>query len=196
MTTETQPDAHTQQLAQALANTMGIPVSIVAQNGRYLIQDDADLACYGGRANIVATFVPDDDVPTDNPDVDSTPGTYGPNPPRAVTAQSIAIEAKLTVCGYCEDIHHIQACPTLRQALHAEVWQGADLGRGLCQMRWRNHAGFVALLSEATPARLVEYAQSYLLFLASTSSTNLTVHEVLTSWTRELRGERALQVAA
>jgi hypothetical protein len=174
----TQPDHVTAHTAQRLANNTGVPTYVVMQHGHFLIQDDADLDCYGGRADVVATYQP-----------------------MAVTRQSQSIEAKLTVCGYCAGIHHIQQCPTLRNAVLAPVWKGADLGRGLCQLLWRNHAGFVQLLSNATPARLVEYAESYLMFLAIRSSTNLTVREVLARWAREIGSDRgpaemALQAAA
>lgn len=122
--------------------------------------------------------------------------------PRAQTLQSIAIEAKLATCGYCAGIHHVQACPELHHALHTERWIGADLGRGLCQMLWRNHAGFVALLLEATPGRLVEYALSYQAFIrANKPDSDLTVNDVLVSWRRAMGGDRgpaapALRVAA
>jgi hypothetical protein len=171
-----QPDLITTSLAQSLANVISAPVYVVAQNGAYLIQDDANLDCYGGRAQVVATYRP-----------------------LAVTRQSQAIEARLSVCGYCQGIHHIQQCPTIHNAVRAKVWKSADLGRGLCQMLWRDHAGFVQLLSDASPARRVEYAESYLMFLASRSSTNLTVREVLATWAREMGGDRgpaAMSVAA
>lgn len=120
--------------------------------------------------------------------------------PLAQTLQSRAIEAKLTTCAYCAGIHHIQICPSLRAALRADVWQGADLGRGLCQMRWRNPHGFVALLLSVTPQRLLEYALSYQAFIkANTPDSDLTMNDVLVSWRRAMQGDRgpaAMSVAA
>jgi hypothetical protein len=47
-----------QKLAQSLANITRVPTHVVAQDGRYLIQDDADIDCYGGRAAIVTSYQP------------------------------------------------------------------------------------------------------------------------------------------
>jgi len=169
------------RLAQALANTIKAPTYVVEHAGTYLIQDDDDLAVY-----------------QDDDDLARIVASFQPQPPHAVTAQSIAIEAKLTTCGYCQGIHHIQQCPSLSRALRAESWVGADLGRGLCQMLWRNHAGFVELLLGATPARLVEYAESYIAFLRDyRPGSNVTVPEVLSIWAREMgRGPAMLERAA
>jgi hypothetical protein len=112
---------------------------------------------------------------------------------RAVTLQSLAIEARITTCAYCRGIHHIQKCQALRHAVFAEVWKGADLGRGLCQLRWRNHDGFdgfTQLLANATPARLVEYAESYVAFIRENRpESSLTTHEVLDRWLPLIGGD-------
>jgi hypothetical protein len=106
-----------------------------------------------------------------------------PDRPRAVTLQSLAIEAKIVTCGYCRGIHHIQKCPALRHAVSVASWVGVDLGRGLCQLRWRNHDGFTQLLESVTPARLVEYAESYVAFIKDNRpESSLTTHEVLDRW--------------
>lgn len=211
-----------QRLAQSLANITRVPTHVVSDHGRYLVQDEADIDCYGGRAAIVATFAPapPDDAPGDDCP-DHGPYEEGDDCPKcsachtndyppsssaafciacanarrfgfnsrfsaarhAVTLQSQAIEAKLVTCGYCKGMHHIQRCPTLRSALRADAWVGADLGRGLCQLRWRNHADFVQLLERATPARLVQYAESYIGFIrANRPESTLTTHEVLSRW--------------
>jgi hypothetical protein len=77
----------------------------------------------------------------------------------AVTRQSLAIEAKLTTCGYCTGIHHIQKCPELRDHVRASDadWRIA-VGRKLCAMFWREHTAFVALLLSASPDQLLMYA--------------------------------------
>jgi hypothetical protein len=124
--------------------------------------------------------------------------------PRAVTLTSIAIESRIFICGYCKGIHHVQTCPALRAALFAPVWTGVELGRGLCQMLWCNHAGFVELLTSATPARLREYAESYIAFLRDyRPDCDVTVFEVLDKWSAIISrgGDRgpagmAMQVAA
>ena len=59
--------------------------------------------------------------PTSNPDIDNTPIVEGPSPMRAVSAQSIAIEARLTTCGYCAGIHHLQRCPEVRGLVMSDV---------------------------------------------------------------------------
>jgi hypothetical protein len=241
-----------ERLAQSLANITRVPTYVIEQNGRHLIQDDADIDCYGGRADVVATFQPTLEVnwnsgtasATEPPpgfpeDDDGSPDGGGPPrafptcracntsdfPPsailpgmcigcanarhfdlpnrfaaiaeadrrRAQTKQSREIEARLTVCAYCQGIHHIQNCPMLRNAVFAPTWVGADLGRGLCQMRWRNASGFVQLLESATPARLVEYAESYIAFIrANRPESTLTTHEVLKRWTPLIGGEPAM----
>jgi hypothetical protein len=164
-----------QSLAQLLATNMQTPTYVVAQDGSYLVQDDADLAAYyDGRATIVATYAP-----------------------LAVTRQSQAIDAKLTTCGYCRGIHHIQKCPILHHAVFAEHWTGADLGRGLCQLLWRNHAAFVQLIAEAHPARLIEYAESYIAFIRDNRpESTLTTHEVLSRWLPLVNGRGPAGAAA
>lgn len=122
--------------------------------------------------------------------------------PLAVTLQSIAIESKINTCANCSGIHHIQSCPELLTPLLVESWTGINLGRGLCRMRRENYTNFVQLLSEATPARLVEYAVSYLEFIRNYNPASLlTVPHVLKAWGRTLSGDRgpaapAMQVAA
>jgi hypothetical protein len=54
---------------------------------------------------------PEDDNEGDEPPVYPAPGG------RAVTLQSLAIEARITTCAYCRGIHHIQKCPQLRHAV-------------------------------------------------------------------------------
>jgi hypothetical protein len=197
-----------QKLAQALANTTKVPTYVVAQDSRYLIQDDADIDCYGGRADIVASYQSqvigpppfEDPLPSDAPgDNDSIPGDERP---RSVSLQSLAIESRIVTCAYCRGIHHIQKCPQLRHAVFVASWIGVDLGRGLCQLRWRNHDGFTQLLANATPARLVEYAESYVAFIRENRpESSLTTHEVLDRWLPLIGGDPgpaapAMQVAA
>jgi hypothetical protein len=86
----------------------------------------------------------------------------------AVTRQSLAIEARLAVCGNCQGIHHIQHCPEIHARLAAEPvsltdrpWYDVTLGRELCRMKWRNFQAFVALLLSVPTEHLVIYAASY-----------------------------------
>lgn len=51
--------ARAQRLAQALANTIKAPVSVIAEGERYFIRDSADLDCYGAGDAVVATYEPD-----------------------------------------------------------------------------------------------------------------------------------------
>jgi len=182
------PDlTNAKRLAQSLANTTKSPICVVREGEKFYIRDAADLACYGSTT-IVATYQPrDDDDRVDVENEPESPPVYPAPNGRAHTLQSIAIEARLTVCGYCQGIHHIQACPSLLNAVFTKQWVGADLGRGLCQMRWRNHAGFVELLLQATPARLVEYALSYQAFIKTQKpDSDLTINDVLISWRRAM----------
>jgi hypothetical protein len=127
---------------------------------------------------------PEDDNEGDEPPVYPAPGG------RAVTLQSLAIEARITTCAYCRGIHHIQKCPQLRHAVFVASWIGVDLGRGLCQLRWRNHAKFTQLLESVTPARLVEYAESYVAFIKDNRpESSLTTHEVLDRWLPLIGGD-------
>lgn len=52
-------DPVTAHTAQCLANRLQTPAYVVAQHGHFLIQDDADLEVYGGRADVVATYQPE-----------------------------------------------------------------------------------------------------------------------------------------
>jgi hypothetical protein len=160
-----------ERLAQSLANITRVPTHVVAQNGAYLVQDEADLDCYGGRAAIVASFQPE--------------------PPRAVTVQSIIIESKITTCANCQGIHATYKCPELWTVLRLESWTGAELGRALCRLRWRDFTDFIDLLLSAAPTRVLEYAMSYQAFIRENNpASTLTINEVLTVWSREMRGER------
>jgi hypothetical protein len=144
-----------------------------------------------------ATASADPPAPEPNPLGDEEGDSTPPDRPRAQTLQSLAIESKLTTCGFCQGIHHIQKCETLRRALTAAAWVGADLGRALCQMRWCSHASFVELLESAAPSRLVEYADSYLAFLRDYNpDSSLTRDEVLTAWARNIGRAVEMQRAA
>lgn len=127
--------------------------------------------------------------PVDDGDEDNWGGFRRP---LACTRQSIAIEAKLTTCGYCAGIHHVQTCPELRTHLRASDadWRIA-VGRKLCAMFWREHAAFVALLLNATPDQLLTYAASYLAFIKDHNQrSDLTINDVIRSWSRLMGGDR------
>jgi hypothetical protein len=83
-----------QTLAQSLANITRVPTHVVAQNGAYLVQDETDIDCYGGRAAIVATYAP-----------------------LAQTRQSQAIEQTQRRCHNCGADHRTWQCPEIASAL-------------------------------------------------------------------------------
>lgn len=116
--------ASAQIAAQHLANVIQSPAYVVGLNNSYLVQDDLDLACYGGIGAIVATYQPQaDDVPTDNPDIDSTPGTYGPEQARAYTLIGGQIEQTMQrnrLCLNCGGAHYGWQCPQVRDLVLAE----------------------------------------------------------------------------
>lgn len=182
-----------QKLAQALANTLQTPISIVRQNGAYLLQDDEDLSIYFADVNpaqIVATFQPE--------------------PPHAVTLSSILIDQALQrnrLCPNCGGAHWGWQCPEIAAKLFApakpEPWKDIALGRELCRMRWRDFKAFVALLLSVPTEHLPIYANSYVAFMQSYGSTDLTINDVLKVWGRIMsddgsRGpaEMAMQAAA
>jgi hypothetical protein len=144
------------------------------------------------------------DPPGPNPEDDSEGDKTPPDRPRAVTAQSLLIEAKLITCSYCQGIHHIQQCPQLRAQLFAPdvaPWHDIALGRELCRMRWKNFRAFVALLLSVPAAHLIIYAASYQAFIREyRPDSDMTITQVLTAWANDMRrgGDRgpALERAA
>ena len=122
----------------------------------------------------------------------------------AQTLQSQAIEARLTVCGYCAGVHHVQKCPELTARLFAPAleWSDPDLGRELCRMRWQRYKAFVALLLSVPSAHLVIYAASYQAFIRSHApDSDMTISQVLEAWAKDMRrggdrGPKALAEAA
>lgn len=173
-----------QAAAQHLANVIQSPAYVVKLNNSYLVQDDLDLACYGGIGAIVASYQP-----------------------LAQTRQSQAIESRMHICGNCGGIHHIQHCPELHTALLAPepTWSDAALGHELWRMRWRRYAAFLTLITSVPPAHLLIYAASYQAFVHSVNAqSDLTINDILKVWTRMIgKGGRgpsgaapAMQVAA
>lgn len=128
--------------------------------------------------------------------------------PRAVTRESIQIDARLSVCANCQGIHRTQACPEIKQALFApempadRLWVDIALGCELCRMRWHNFRAFAALLLSIPAEHLVIYAASYQAFVRSHApESDMTINQVLQSWTRDMRrggdnGPAALRMAA
>ncbi len=97
--------------------------------------------------------------------------------PRAFTAQSIAIEARIATCPNCQGIHHVQDCQEPRASI--------DLGRELCWLKWANHPLFIALLGKLTTRRMAYYADSYIAFVRTVRpDTDLTAGQVLAAWLR------------
>lgn len=161
-----------QKLAQAMANTMRVPTYVVEQDGAYLVQDEDDLSVYFASidpARIVGSYLP------------------------------LTIEPTPIICGYCNGAHHIQQCQQLRATLMVDIWMGADLGGALCGMLWCDPVGFRALIESLSPARLVEYALSYIAFIREVRPGSVpTVVEVIGKWLpgRTNPAAAAMQVAA
>lgn len=121
------------------------------------------------------------DPPGENPLGDSEGDPEPPDRPRAVTLQSIQIEAKITTCTYCRGIHHIQKCPHLCAALFTDT--SVELGSMLCGLLWRDPAGFRVLIESLSPTRLAEYALSYIAFLREYRKGSIpTVAQVIGGW--------------
>jgi hypothetical protein len=180
-----------QTLAQSLANITRVPTHVVAQDGAYLVQDDADMDCYGGRAAIVATYAPEPprvvtarSIPTyactavrpcTNPRHDHT--HY------AVTAQSIAIEAKLTACGFCQGIHHVLTCPDLRATLHA-AYDTSEIAH----LWGENRALLIDKLARLTRPQLLIQAIAFAAWLDAHTHAGLSAASILHIWETLLCG--------
>jgi hypothetical protein len=170
-----QIDPATAFTAQNLATNTGVPTYVVEQHGHYLIQDDQDLDCYGGRADIVAT--------------------YRPEQPRAVTLTSIVIDQaaqRNRICPNCQGAHYGWQCPEIVARLFAPEtdtsWKDIALGRELCRMKWKNFRAFVALLLSIPAEHLIIYAASYQAFVRSCRpDSDMTINQVLEAWSKDMR---------
>ncbi len=150
--------------------------------------------CFITQAELVARRAgPEVDIPDEEPPI--TPDGGGPprwtsrfrGQPRAFTAVSIGVEARIATCPNCRGIHHVQDCPELRQALlsRPEPRASVDLGRELCWLKWANHPLFIALLCALSTKRMAYYAESYIAFVRTIRpDTDLTAGQVLTTWLR------------
>jgi hypothetical protein len=127
-----------------------------------------------------------------------------PDRPRAVSLQSIAIDARIKRCANCDGAHFTWACPEIASALFAPdvaPWHDIALGRELCRMKWKNFRAFVALLLSVPSAHLIIYAASYQAFIREyRPDSDMTITQVLTAWANDMRrdGDRgpALERAA
>jgi hypothetical protein len=172
-----------QRLAQSLATLTGIHTHVVQQGAFYLVQDECDIEVYGGRAAIVATFAPqaDDDEKGIDTEPESPPVYPAPNG-RAVTLQSLAIEARIVTCPHCSGIHHIQKCPEIAATMAAQLTP-VELGAALCGWLWCDAPGFVRMLRRSTPARRAAYAAAYIAFLRSERGwCDMTIADVVARW--------------
>jgi hypothetical protein len=165
---------------------------------------DDDPSDDGEAVNWNSIVAADPPPPEPNPLGDEEGDSTPPDRPRAVTAQSLLIEAKMATCSYCQGIHHIQQCPELRARLFAPdvaPWHDIALGRELCRMKWKNFRAFVALLLSVPAAHLIIYAASYQAFIREyRPDSDMTINQVLTAWANDMRrgGDRgpALERAA
>jgi hypothetical protein len=97
----------------------------------------------------------------------------------AVTRQSLAIEARLTVCGNCQGIHHIQHCPEIHTRLVAEPLYAP---RELAKLWWKDRSAFIARLASMTTVQLVRQVEAHLAYLQSHRASVITFDHLLRVW--------------
>lgn len=178
--------ATAERLAEALARTIQMPTYVIEQDGRYMIQDDADLDCYFANTDpprIVYVYAPDRHADPPAPEPNPLGDSEGDSTPRA--------------CPNCAGAHYGWQCPEVARALFApEPWADPGLGRELCRMRWRDFPRFVALLrSVQAEGHLDSYAASYQAFIRDYApDSTLAISQIVQTWTRAMHSDR--QVAA
>lgn len=190
-TLEPTPLTTAQKLAQALANTIKVPTYVVAQGGNYLIQDDADLDCYGGRAAIVATYAPIADPPPPEPNpLGDEEGDEAPE--FAVTRQSIAIDQIMQRCHNCGAEHRTWQCPEVGGLVSGvAVYDTADMVGLWCA----NRTILVRKLRKLTAPQLLCQAMDFAAWLNEQTHANLPALSVLHIWEEEIDGQRVLEAA-